>query len=80
MPKPQRRKSKLVSELESMLNSSVIILLKDGRLIKGTLKAFDSMHLNLVIYGVTEIYHDIEKKYSKMIIRGDSIEFLASTQ
>ncbi|NPA86188.1 MAG: hypothetical protein GXO42_02220 [bacterium] len=78
MQPPQKKKPPLVGELENLLNSPVIVVLKDGRIVKGTLRAFDPGHLNIVLYGVTEQFADVEKKYTKMIIRGDSIEYIAS--
>ena len=80
MPVAQKKKPLIIVELENLLNTPIVVVLKDGRVIKGTLRAFDPSHLNIVLYGVTEIVGDIEKKYAKMIIRGDSIEYIASLQ
>jgi small nuclear ribonucleoprotein (snRNP)-like protein len=76
MQRRQRRKTLLQQELESMLNSAVVVVLKNGKTLTGTLKAFDPMHLNIVLYSAKEQLGGFEAKYSKLVIRGDSIEYI----
>ena len=61
MPATQKKKPLIIVELENLLNTPIIVVLKDGRVIKGTLRAFDPSHLNIVLYGVTEIIGDVEE-------------------
>ena len=74
---PVKKKPPIIKELESLLNTPVIVKLKNGKVMKGTLKAFEPAHMNIVLYGVSEIYEDNERKFEKVLIRGDSIEYIA---
>ena len=60
-----------------MLDSEVVVMLKNGRILQGTLKAYDPLHLNVVLYNAREQAVSGEIRYSRLVIRGDSIEFIA---
>ncbi|VUT23891.1 MAG: Putative snRNP Sm-like protein [Candidatus Methanolliviera sp. GoM_oil] len=63
--------------LSSVLNSPIIVKLKDGREFRGNLQGYD-MHLNLVLDDTEEIKDGKNvKKYGTMIIRGDNVIYVS---
>lgn len=62
--------------LNSSVDKEVLIQLKEGREIKGTLRSFDA-HMNLVLEDAKDLKTD--KKLSTMLVRGDNILFISSS-
>ncbi len=63
--------------LSGVLNSPIIVKLKDGREFRGNLQGYD-MHLNLVLDDTEEISDEKNiKKYGTMIIRGDNVIYIS---
>jgi len=63
--------------LNSVLNSPIIVKLKDDRELRGNLQGYD-MHLNLVLENTEEIKDGKSiEKYGTMIIRGDNVIYIS---
>jgi|GEM_PF-4824337 len=75
---PVRRKPPFIVELEGMLGTKVFVKLKSGRVVVGTLKAFEPVHMNIVLVGAVELFEGSEQDHEKIIIRGDSIEYIST--
>jgi small nuclear ribonucleoprotein len=59
--------------LTESLGSFVLVKLKGGREVRGTMKSFDQ-HLNLVLENAEELIADKEaKKLGTIIVRGDNV-------
>lgn len=59
--------------LSESLGSFVLVKLKGGREVRGTMKSFDQ-HLNLVLESAEELIPDKEpKKLGTIIVRGDNV-------
>jgi len=65
--------------LNNAIGNLVILKLKDGPEVRGTLKAFD-VHMNLVLSEAEEIAEDSTKRYGTLIVRGDNIIFVSPGQ
>lgn len=65
-------------ELDELLNEKVIVNLKGGQELKGTLSDYDN-YMNLVLKKVEEHRRDGEvKKHEVMIVKGGNIRSITS--
>ncbi|MFH1424834.1 MAG: LSm family protein [archaeon] len=62
--------------LNEAIGSEVILRLKEGGEVRGTLKAFD-VHMNLVLDKAEEVCEDTTKRFGMLIVRGDNIIFVS---
>ena len=63
--------------LNDSLGKEVLVELKDGVSIRGTLKAFD-VHMNVVLENAEQlINNEVKKKFGKLILRGDNVVLLS---
>ena len=63
--------------LNEAIGRQVLIQLKNGMQIRGTLMAFDA-HMNLVLDEAEELDGvDVKRKLGKMLIRGDTVIFVS---
>jgi small nuclear ribonucleoprotein len=67
---------KPLDALGELLDQPVLVRLKNGLEIRGTLKAFD-IHINLVLDNAGFEDGDVEKKFKKLFLRGDMILFVS---
>jgi len=65
--------------LNSSIDGTVLIKLKEGQEVKGVLKTFD-VHMNIVLEDAEEISGDKKKKYGTLIVRGDNILFISPSR
>ena len=66
--------------LDNSLNKSVMIKLKGGAEIRGIMTAYD-VHLNIVLENAEQLENgEVKRKLGRMLIRGDSIVFLAPSE
>ncbi|HDH40841.1 MAG TPA: small nuclear ribonucleoprotein [Candidatus Altiarchaeales archaeon] len=63
---------KPLDALGELLDQQVLVRLKNGLEIRGTLRAFD-MHINLVLDNAEFEDGDVERKFKKLFLRGDMI-------
>ncbi len=68
--------SRPFDSLNSAIGSVVILRLKDGQEVRGTLKAFD-VHMNLVLDEAEEVTDKNTKRFGTVIVRGDNIIFIS---
>ncbi len=68
---------RLISELLSMLNRKVKVVLADGKEYEGVLTGFDHPTLNIVL---TDALDNKGKRYPKVIIRGEKISEIMITE
>jgi small nuclear ribonucleoprotein len=61
-----------LSLLEKSLNKKVTLLLKDSRLLEGTLTGFDD-YLNMVLEDTEETNADQVKRLGTVILRGNNV-------
>ena len=61
-----------LQSLERSLGKNIMLRLKGGGGIRGTLLGFDA-HMNLVLSDAEEIFKDNAKKLGLIIVRGDNI-------
>ncbi|WP_075057705.1 RNA-binding protein [Thermogymnomonas acidicola] len=57
--------------LEESLNRQVSLLLKDNRVLEGTLTGYDE-HMNMVLEDVEESGENVTRKLGTVVIRGGS--------
>ncbi len=67
---------KPLDALHDLLDSQVLVRLKNGMEIQGKLKAFD-IHINLVLEDAEFREGDVEKKFKRLFLRGDMILFVS---
>lgn len=67
---------KPLDALNELLEKEILVRLKNGFEITGTLKAFD-IHINIVLENAKFKEGDIERKFKKMFVRGDMIVFVS---
>jgi len=67
---------KPLDALGELLDQEVLVRLKNGLEIRGTLRAFD-MHINIVLDNAEFTDGDVERKFKKMFLRGDMILFVS---
>jgi small nuclear ribonucleoprotein len=58
--------------LEKSVNQKLSLLLKDGRLIDGTLAGYDE-YMNMVLNEVEETYNDSKRRLGTIILRGNNV-------
>jgi len=61
-----------LQSLEKSLGKNIMLRLKGGGGMRGTLLGFD-VHMNLVLSDAEEIFKDNAKKLGLIIVRGDNI-------
>jgi small nuclear ribonucleoprotein len=61
-----------LSLLEKSMNRKVLLLLKDSRLLEGTLVGFDD-YLNMVLEDTEETNADQVKRLGTVILRGNNV-------
>ena len=67
-----------IKMLRKSLNKSVIVKVKGGRLIRGSLIGFDE-HLNLVLKEA-EFIHGETEQIGNIVLRGDNVILISPTQ
>jgi|Deesub1362B_J571_1020462.scaffolds.fasta_scaffold06868_3 small nuclear ribonucleoprotein len=69
--------TKPLDMLKKSLQSKVIVRLKDGRNLRGTLSGYDT-HINLVLRDAEEIRNDeAYRKLGDIVIRGDTVVLIS---
>ena len=58
--------------LEKTINQKLSLLLKDGRVIEGTLTGYDE-YMNMVLNDVEEIHDDTKRRLGTIILRGNNV-------
>jgi len=58
--------------LEKSLNQKLILLLKDGRVIEGSLTGYDE-YMNMVLEGVEETHDENKRRLGTIILRGNNV-------
>ncbi len=58
--------------LEESLNKKVAILMKDNRILEGTLTGYDE-YMNMVMGNAEEMGAEISRKLGNVIIRGSNV-------
>ena len=64
--------SEIVNTLEDCVNKVIMIRLRNNRMIRGTLQAFDT-HMNLILNKTEDITDDEAENLDHIILRGDNI-------
>jgi len=64
--------SEIAKMLEGCVNKAIMIKLKNKRLIRGNLQAFDQ-HMNLILHKTEDITDNETKNLGYIILRGDNI-------
>ena len=62
--------------LGGLLGKEVLVRLKNGMEIRGTLKAFD-IHINLVLADAKFEDGEVDRKFNSLFLRGDMILFVS---
>jgi len=72
--------SRPLDTLNKARDKKVIIELKNGKQIRGTLKAFD-IHINIVVDDAEEYQNDeLKRKLGSAFIRGDTIILISPSE
>ena len=58
--------------LEKTINQKLSLLLKDGRVIEGTLTGYDE-YMNMVLNDVEEIHDETKRRLGTIILRGNNV-------
>lgn len=66
---------KPLDALNGFVGNQVLVRLKNGMDVRGTLKAFD-IHINLVLENAEYTEEDVTKKVTTLFVRGDMILFV----
>lgn len=61
--------------LGKSINTNVTVYLKDGKVVKGRLKAYD-LHINLALENA-KVEAEEEKEYQMLLIRGDNVLYIS---
>ncbi|MFH1834748.1 MAG: LSM domain-containing protein [Methanobacteriota archaeon] len=67
---------KPLDALNGMVGNQVLVRLKNGMDVSGTLKAFD-IHINVVLDDAEYTEDDVKKKVKTLFVRGDMILFVS---
>ena len=67
---------KPLDSLNELKEEEVLIRLKNGLEVRGTLKAFD-IHINVVLENAQFTEDEVERKFKKIFLRGDMILFVS---
>lgn len=70
-------------ELEFYLEKEILVLLKDGRQLWGTLKSYDQYYCLTLNFTTERIFHEdmfSEKRQGLVVIRGENIVLIGKTQ
>ena len=67
---------KPLDALNGLMGNEVLVKLKNGIEITGTLRAFD-IHINLVLEEARFKDNEVEKKFKQVFVRGDMILFVS---
>ncbi len=62
--------------LAEYLESNVLVRLKGGRMLKGTLKSYDQ-HLNLVLADAEELENGGSRPLGTILVRGDNVVLIS---
>ncbi len=62
--------------LSEYLDSNVLVKLKGGKLIKGTLKSYDQ-HLNLILADAEELDEKEPRSLGTILVRGDNVVLIS---
>jgi small nuclear ribonucleoprotein len=58
--------------LEKTINQKLSLLLKDGRMIEGTLTGYDE-YMNMVLSDVEETHEEAKRRLGTIILRGNNV-------
>lgn len=58
--------------LEKSLQKTIMLVLKDGRVVEGRLKGFDT-YMNMVLDDTEENFEDKKRKLGVVILRGNNV-------
>jgi len=58
--------------LEKSINQKLTLLLKDGRVVEGSLTGYDE-YMNMVLDDVEEINDDTKRRLGTIILRGNNV-------
>jgi len=62
--------------LEKTINQKLSLLLKDGRIIDGTLSGYDE-YMNMVLNDVEETHDETKRRLGTIILRGNNVVSIA---
>ena len=58
--------------LEKSINQKLTLLLKDGRVVEGSLTGYDE-YMNMVLDEVEELHEDTKRRLGTIILRGNNV-------
>lgn len=64
-------------ELEKLLNTEVVVHVKDGRRLKGVLRRYDE-YMNLLLEGVEEQVGEKSTKHALVVVKGGNIQAITT--
>ncbi len=65
--------------LEKTLNKKISLVLKDGRVLEGTLTGFDD-YMNMVLEDSEESFNDERRRLGTIILRGNNVVSISPVQ
>jgi len=72
--------SRPLDTLNKARDKKIILELKNGKQIRGTLRAFD-IHINIVLDGAEEYQdNELKRKFGSAFIRGDTIILISPSE